>query len=87
MSLAIVTGRIPIKRIEFIRNLPFVKSLKGARRVTPALHNTIPDIGANKYAPLPKQTGGKGVLVGIIDFGCDFRAPELYMIKPVKPAF
>jgi subtilisin family serine protease len=69
---AIVTGRIPIKRIEFIRNLPFVKSLKGARRLIPALHNTIPDIGANKYAPLPKQTGGKGVLVGIIDFGCDF---------------
>jgi subtilisin family serine protease len=69
---AIVTGRIPIKRIEYIRNLPFVKSLKGARRLTPAVHNTIPDIGANKYAPLPKQTGGKGVLVGIIDFGCDF---------------
>ncbi len=69
---AIVTGRIPIKRIEFIRNLPFVKSLKGARRLIPVLHNTIPDIGANRYAPLPKQTGGKGVLVGIIDFGCDF---------------
>lgn len=69
---AIVTGRIPIKRIEYIRNLPFVKSLKAARRLIPALLNTVPDIGANKYAPLPKQTGGKGVLVGIIDFGCDF---------------
>jgi subtilisin family serine protease len=69
---AIVTGRIPIKRVEFIRNLPFVKSLKGARRLSKAVHITVPDIGANKYAPLPKQTGGKGVLVGIIDFGCDF---------------
>lgn len=69
---AIVTGRIPIKRIEFIRDLPFVKSLKGARRLSKAVHVTVPDIGANKYAPLPKQTGGKGVLVGIIDFGCDF---------------
>lgn len=69
---AIVTGRIPIKRVEFIRNLPYVKSLKAARKVSKAVHVTVPDVGANKYAPLPKQTGGKGVLVGIIDFGCDF---------------
>lgn len=69
---AIVTGRIPIKRIEFIRNLPFVKSLKAARKLTEAVHITVPDIGADKYAPLAKQTGGKGVMVGIIDFGCDF---------------
>jgi hypothetical protein len=69
---AIVTGRIPIKRVEFIRNLPFVKSLKGARRLSKAVNVTVPDIGANKYAPVPKQTGGKGVLVGIIDFGCDY---------------
>ncbi|THU40449.1 peptidase S8 [Niastella caeni] len=70
---AIVTGRIPIQRIEHIRSLPFVKSLKAARKVTEAVHKTVPDVGANKYASTPaKQTGGKGVLVGIIDFGCDF---------------
>ena len=80
---AIVTGRIPIKRIEFIRNLPFVKSLKAARKLSKAVHITVPDIGANKYAPLPKQTGGKGVLVGIIDFGCDY-AHQNFMDKNGK---
>jgi hypothetical protein len=70
---SIVTGRIPIKRIEFIHSLPFVKSLKAARKLKPSLKVTVPDIGANKFSPvIPNQTGGKGIVIGIIDQGCDF---------------
>ncbi|MVT08570.1 S8 family serine peptidase [Chitinophaga sp. ysch24] len=69
----IVTGRIPIKRIEYIRNLPFVKSLKAARKLNPTVHITVPDIGANKHSViLPDHKGGENVLIGIIDFGCDY---------------
>lgn len=70
---AIVTGRIPVKRIEYIRSLPFVKSLKAARNLSPAVKKTVPDIGADKFFIKGQHLhGGKDVLVGIIDFGCDY---------------
>lgn len=71
----IVTGRIPIKRIEHIRSLPFVKSLKASRRLHPALSATITEIEAPSSAAAVNASpvGGKGTVVGIIDFGCDFR--------------
>lgn len=70
---SIVTGRIPIKRIEFIREQAFVKSLKAARKVTQALSATITETMAGPHLPAGmKATGGKGAIVGIVDFGCDF---------------
>lgn len=69
----IVTGRIPVKRIEYIRSLPFVKSLKAARKLSTAVKRTVLDIGADTFAVKhPDLRGGEGVLIGIIDFGCDF---------------
>src|SRR5204862_7308724 len=44
---SIVTGRIPIARIEQVRRQPFVKSLKAARPVVPVLSRTVPEIGAD----------------------------------------
>jgi len=78
----IMTGRIPIKRIEYIRSLPFVKSLKAARKLGAAVKQTVPDIGADKFlsgVSVP-QGGGEGVLIGIIDFGCDY-AHENFMTE------
>lgn len=70
----IVTGRIPIKRIEAIRADPNVVSLKAAQPVYPSLAATIASMAVDAGA-LPAGTnpkGGAGVVVGIIDFGCDF---------------
>src|SRR5262245_2810950 len=76
---AIVTGRIPISRIENVRSQPFVRSLKAARPVTPVLNRTVPEIAADPPHQ-PAGTLGKGgakALVGIVDFGCDFAHENL----------
>jgi len=70
----IVTARIPIQRIEFVRSQPCVKSLKSSQPIKPALSATTKSM---KLTPslLPAQVspgGGKGVVIGIVDFGCDF---------------
>jgi hypothetical protein len=70
----IVTARLPIERAESIRAEPCVVSLKAAQSVQPSLAATV---AAMKVAPaaLPAGTdpaGGEGVVIGIVDFGCDF---------------
>ena len=70
----IVTARIPIARIEHVRTQPFVKSLKAARRLKRTLGATTQETLA-RPSLLPagnKSKGGHGVIVGIVDFGCDF---------------
>jgi subtilisin family serine protease len=71
---SIVTGRIPISRVEFVRQQPFVQSLKAAQRLRHQLAATTNEIGALPalLPPGAKTNGGKGVIVGIVDFGCDF---------------
>ncbi|MBL9176347.1 MAG: S8 family serine peptidase, partial [Verrucomicrobiales bacterium] len=71
---AIVTGRIPLSRVEAVRQQPFVVSLKAARVLRRTLAETVPGVEAT-VAKLPaghKSAGGKGVVVGVVDFGCDF---------------
>src|SRR5438552_2287886 len=68
----IVTGRIPVGRIENVRQQPFVKSLKAAQRVHATLDKTVPDIGADQLPAGSAGNGGKGAIVGIVDFGGDF---------------
>jgi subtilisin family serine protease len=68
----IVTGRIPVGRIESVRQQPFVQSLKAAQRVRATLDNTVPDIGANQLPAGSVAAGGKGAIVGVVDFGVDF---------------
>ncbi|HEV7913644.1 MAG TPA: S8 family serine peptidase [Albitalea sp.] len=77
-----VTARIPIRRIEFVRSQPFVVSLKAAQRVHQNLASTLPETQSRR-SDLPagsRAAGGKGVVVGIVDFGGDF-AHENFM-KP-----
>ncbi|MBI2689500.1 MAG: S8 family serine peptidase [Acidobacteria bacterium] len=68
----IVTGRIPISRVEAVRAQPFVQSLKAARRLRPSLDATVPEIGADQLPAGGAAGGGKGAIVGIVDFGGDF---------------
>lgn len=70
----IVTGRVPIKRVEAVGNNEAVLALVASQTVRPNLEATTKamDIVPSK---LPKGTapdGGNGVVVGIVDFGCDF---------------
>lgn len=70
----IVTGRVPVDRIELLRQEPGILSLKAATPLRPSLFATTKSLGARKEL-LPaaaKGNQGKGVVVGIIDFGCDF---------------
>lgn len=70
----LVTGRIPVTRIEAVRQQPFILSLKASQPVRPALAETTREIGV-RPALLPAgvaPSGGKGVVIGIVDFGCDF---------------
>src|SRR6185295_14746329 len=59
-----------------------VLSLKGARRILPTLANSVPEIRATpqqlRSAFIDRRGGldGKGVIVGIIDHGCDFAHPN-----------
>ncbi len=71
---AIVTGRIPITRIEAVRRRPFVKSLKASQDLEPQLDKTTLETDA-RPSQLPSghlANGGAGVVVGVIDYGGDF---------------
>lgn len=70
----LVTARIPVTRVEAVRQQPFVKSLKAAQRLRPHLNMTTEETGARPNL-LPKghlADGGKTAIVGIVDFGFDF---------------
>lgn len=74
----IVTGRVPLDRIETVRKAPAVLSLKSSQPMTASLSRTTeamrvrPDMIPPKTSP----AGAKGVVVGIIDFGGDFAHPN-----------
>lgn len=70
----IVTGRIPSTRIEAVRNLGFVRSLKAAFPLRPALAAGVEETQARPDL-LPSASlsnGGRNVVVGVVDYGCDF---------------
>ena len=61
-------------RIEAVRAKPFVKSLKAAQQLRPALAAGVEETNA-RPDKLPAATfsdGGRGAVVGVIDYGCDF---------------
>lgn len=70
----IVTGRLPVKRVEAVRAEPTVLSLKASQPVHPTLKATVETMGVGGSALPPgvSPDDGKGVVVGIVDFGCDF---------------
>lgn len=70
----IVTGRIPLARIEAVRRQPFVLSLKAAQNLKPALSASLPQTRADptSLGSGLSTRGGAGAVVGIVDYGCDF---------------
>ena len=70
----IVTGRIPMKRVEAVREQETVSSLKASQIVQRSLKATVACMNVAP-ASLPKNAspdGGSRAVVGIVDFGCDF---------------
>ncbi|NEH46630.1 S8 family serine peptidase [Rhizobium leguminosarum] len=70
----IVTGRLPIDRIEHVRRSDAIFSLKASQTLRPALAYTLPamDVLPESFSAGVNPMGGRGVVVGIVDFGCDF---------------
>ena len=74
----IVTGVVKSEHIVKVRRNRNVLSLKGARRLLPTLANSVPEIRAtpqqlrNAFEDRRGEPDGTGVIVGIIDHGCDF---------------
>lgn len=69
----IVTGRIPIKNAEAIRQNPAVVSMKASQPVHTALSNTVASMGVGTASPaVAGAAGGAGVVIGIVDSGGDF---------------
>ncbi len=75
----IVTGCVEVSRIQAVRQDANVLSLKRATRLHPELEFSVPEIRATQQqisAALPPgipAVDGTGVIVGVVDFGCDFR--------------
>lgn len=70
----IITGCIEVDRIPVVRKQ--VESLKAALEIHLHLYNSLPAIHSDSESlGLPEFLGldGKGVVVGVVDFGCDFR--------------
>lgn len=71
----LVTGTVAVAEIEAVRQR--VASLKAAKPVRPLLRDSVPEIRTDAQT-LRRELGsaapdGSGVIVGIVDYGCDFR--------------
>lgn len=68
----IVSARVPLNRLADVRADPRIVSLKGAQQTGPSLRATVPEILAAPAKLPPGSRLGDRVVVGIIDYGCDF---------------
>jgi subtilisin family serine protease len=69
----LVTGRIPVDRIESIHVESNILSIQASQPVYPALDATTRTMNVGILLPPEVQpAGGKGVVVGIVDTGADF---------------
>ncbi|MDJ0901321.1 MAG: S8 family peptidase [Xenococcus sp. MO_188.B8] len=75
----IVTGQVLVSDIEMVRANQNVESLKLAEKLRPELEFSVNEINATPEqmgTELPTGTptfDGNGVIIGIVDYGCDFR--------------
>lgn len=69
----IVTGSIPIDRLEDLGAVEHVVLVEGPRRMGPLLDYSVPQIHADVLRTGVPPRDGKGVVIGIIDSGIDWR--------------
>src|ERR1044072_432945 len=74
----IVTATVNARDINEVRRNANVRSMKPARRVKPAMRFSVPEVRGTQVivnGGLPNgspQINGAGVVIGIVDYGCDF---------------
>ncbi|MEO6231517.1 MAG: S8 family serine peptidase [Ferruginibacter sp.] len=76
-----VTGLIPIEKIEDIANHPHVQYLSAGEKASPALDSARNSTGVNlvhQGYQLSQSYFGDGVIVGIVDIGLDYTHPNFY---------
>jgi subtilisin family serine protease len=69
----IITGSIPVDRLEDLAAIDHVVMIEGPRRMRPMLDYSVPQIHADVLRTAVPARTGKGVVVGIIDTGIDWR--------------
>ena len=74
----LVTGRIPLAKIEEILALPEVLEIEPSKPIFPTLRVSISETEAssNQLPPDTLSNGGEGVLIGVVDFGFDLSHPN-----------
>lgn len=72
----IVTGSIPVDKIATLAEIGEVERVESARAMHPELDLSIVDCRANLAHVGPPGRRGAGVIVGIVDSGCDFTHPS-----------
>lgn len=72
----IVTGSIPIDKITALAEIAEVERVESARAMHAELDLSIVDCRANLAHVGPPGRRGAGVIVGIVDSGCDFTHPS-----------
>lgn len=72
-SGVIVTGSIPLQKLKEILALDHVLDIEHPRPVEPLLQNALSETEATQdlFPKDHRTNGGKGVLVGVVDYGCD----------------
>lgn len=74
----VVTGSVAVDKIEAVKSHGNVVSLKSARVIAPNLRTSVAEIRARQQdlkKEFPTRVDaitGSGVIVGIVDYGCDF---------------
>ncbi len=74
--LKIVTGSIPVERLEDLAAVEHVVEVEGPRRLHTLLNYSVPEIHADALHDETPSRKGSGVVVGVIDTGIDWHHPD-----------
>ncbi len=68
----VVTGKIDLNKLEKLSKMADLERIESSRSMHPELDLSVRDIRANLVHAGPPGRKGAGVIVGIVDTGCDF---------------
>src|SRR5205085_7606197 len=69
------TAKVPLQELSDLAKRPEIKYVEAGRTLAPTLDTSLPETRANlvhNAVPPAPAFDGSGVVVGVIDYGCDF---------------